>query len=89
MPVVPHDLGDRLRRMYVSDPPDAIEQLRDVLRETVDLIELRVPDLNRRSIEWARYGLELRPRVVVAPTWDGHGAAPELPPAPALSPTSA
>ena len=68
MPLAPARLGARLRQMYVVDPPAAVEQLRDVLRETVALVEYHCPDLDRRWTDWARYGLELRTQVVSKPS---------------------
>jgi predicted nucleotidyltransferase len=55
LPVKPENLEWRLREMYRESPIEAAARLREVLEETVQLVEAQYPDLD---IEFARYGVD-------------------------------
>lgn len=47
MQVTPAGLSERLKRAFQSDPRDAWRELRDLMLETLDLVELHLPDVNK------------------------------------------
>lgn len=59
MPIVPVDIGPRLRQMYREPPRIAAAQLRDVLTETLELVREHVPQFDPLLLEPGRYELDL------------------------------
>ncbi|MGM9919782.1 MAG: hypothetical protein ACI33O_00945 [Bhargavaea sp.] len=55
LPAKPENLEWRLREMYREAPTDAADRLREVLGETLELVEAQYPDLD---IGFARYGVD-------------------------------
>ena len=74
MPVVPADIGPRLRRMYREPPRMAASQLRDVLAETLGLVRTHVPRLDSLLLEPERYELDLTPVAHEPPAGTGRRA---------------
>lgn len=62
MPVVPENIGRRLRQMYREPPLTATARLRGVLTETLTLVQTAVPQLDPLLMEPDRYELGLTPR---------------------------
>lgn len=58
MTIAPERIGPRLRQMLDEPPLRAVAQLRDVLAETLTLVETRCPQLDPADVAWARYALE-------------------------------
>ena len=73
MPVVPKDIGPRLRRMYRDPPLEATDQLRDVLAETLLLVREQFPQLDPLLLDPARYELDLAPTAHAPPVGPGSG----------------
>ena len=74
LPVVPEDIGPRLRRMYREPPLAATDHLRDVLAETLTLVRTTVPCLEPRLTAEDRYELNLTPTAYEQPAGPGHAA---------------
>lgn len=67
MPVAPPGVGPRFRQMYRESPVAATDQLRDVLAETLTIVETTVPHLERHLMERERYELHLKPAAYERP----------------------
>lgn len=79
MPITPGRIAPRLRQMFDEPPLRAVAQLRDVLAETLAIVETEYPQLDLADVAWTRHALEQpMPRSYQAPGREmSEGKAPD------------
>ena len=51
MNITPQNLYERLESIYTQEPLSAANQLKELVAETVDLVELHMPDIDISKIK--------------------------------------